>query len=219
MAIILCLLITGCAGDPAPRLAQDVASRHPIAVRDASETLYVEIAPTLDAASRTRISNFASVWRQERPQRIEARMPPRGPQEKMARAQLDRIRHLLVAEGVQSSIYLTRDANWLAETPVITMRFTRMKAEVVTPCGVWPDDLASGSSLSGWDNAPYANFGCAHQTMMAVQTADPRDLSAMRAMSPADGEMRARALSAMRRGQDPNVNWGIQSPSISGARN
>ena len=95
------------------------------------------------------------------------------------------------------------------EVPVITLRFTRVKAELVTPCGMWRDDLASASSLAGWDNAPYLEHGCSYQNMLAVQTANPRDLSAMRSMTPADGEMRARAMANARRGLS----------SVSGANN
>ena len=216
---LVVVLLTGCAGEPDVRLGQDVASRHPIAVRDENAVLTIPVASQLDAESRMKIATFASVWRQDRGRQIEMRMPTRGPHDKVTRAQFDRIRHQLVAEGVRGSVHLMRVPVIAGEAPVILMRFTRIKADVVSRCGLWPDDLASASSLSGWDNEPYANFGCAYQTMMAVQTADPRDLAAMRAPSPIDGEMRARALGSIRRGQDPAVGWGTKAPGIGGAGN
>ena len=57
-------------------------------------------------------------------------------------------------------------------------------------CGRWPDDLASGSSLEGWKNEPYANFGCATQSTLAAQVDDPRDLVQARALGPSDVAMR-----------------------------
>jgi pilus assembly protein CpaD len=45
--------------------------------------------------------------------------------------------------------------------PPIRLSFTGVKAVVPTACGQWPEDLASGSSVEGWKNEPYANFGCA----------------------------------------------------------
>ncbi|MCK1975268.1 CpaD family pilus assembly protein, partial [Bacillus safensis] len=40
-----------------------------------------------------------------------------------------------------------------------------------TPCGRWPDDLASTP-----ENKHYANFGCASQNNLAAQVANPADL-------------------------------------------
>ena len=213
----LVILLAGCASEPVSRLGQDVASRHPIAMQDDYQVMSLPVAAQLDGESRMKIAGFASAWRQDRSQKIEVRMPIKTPQDKLVRAQFERVRQQLLSEGVRGSVRLIREPAILGETLNISLRFMRSKANVVTPCGVWPDDLASASSLSGWDNEPYANFGCAYQTMMAVQTADPRDLTSMRAASPADGEMRARALAAIRRGQDPSVTWGMQAPSIGGA--
>ncbi len=211
------LLFASCASEPALRLGQDVASRHPITVQDDNQVISLPVASQLDGDSRMKIATFASAWRQDRGRQIEIRIPNKTPQDKIVQAQFDRIRQQLLSEGVRGSVRLIREPAMLGEATIISLRFLRSKANVVTPCGVWPDDLASASSLSGWDNEPYANFGCAYQTMMAVQTSDPRDLTSMRAASPADGEMRARALAAIRRGQDPSVTWGVQAPGIGGA--
>ena len=52
-----------------------------------------------------------------------------------------------------------------------------------TPCGRWPDDLASTP-----ENKHYANFGCAAQNNLAAQVANPADLLGPRVMSPIDSD-------------------------------
>jgi len=68
--------------------------------------------------------------------------------------------------------------------------------------------LASGSSVEGWKNEPYSNFGCATQSMIAAQVDDPRDFVQPRALGPSDVAMRTRAIEAVRNGQDPGTQWG-----------
>ena len=89
----------------------------------------------------------------------------------------------------------------------IRVAFTGLKAEVKTPCGLWPDDLASGSSVEGWKNEPYSNYGCATQATLAAQVDDPRDFVQSRALAPSDVAMRTRAIENVRNGNDPGTNW------------
>jgi pilus assembly protein CpaD len=91
--------------------------------------------------------------------------------------------------------------------PPVRVSFTGLKAIVPTKCGQWPEDLASGSSVEGWKNEPYSNFGCATQSMIAAQVDDPRDFVQPRALGPSDVAMRTRAIEAVRAGQDPGTDW------------
>ena len=77
-------------------------------------------------------------------------------------------------------------------------------------CGEWPEDLASASSLEGWDNQTYWNFGCANQTTLSAQIDDPRDLVAPRGQSPLDIESRMRAIGNVRKGADPSTEWSVK---------
>lgn len=118
--------------------------------------------------------------------------------EKIVKAQVDRVRAVLVAEGLQGSVKLIREPlGETQRTPIMRLSFMRMKATVVTRCGEWPENLAS-SAETLWDNRVYSNFGCAYQNMIATQTADPRDLIGARAESPVDAQMRVRALNRLR---------------------
>ena len=96
------------------------------------------------------------------------------------------------------------------------MTFVGLKAEVRTPCGLWPEDLASGSSVEGWKNEPYANFGCATQSVIAAQVDDPRDFVQSRALAPSDVAMRTRAIEDVRKGQDPGTAWSTNLTPIGG---
>jgi pilus assembly protein CpaD len=92
--------------------------------------------------------------------------------------------------------------------PPVRVSFTGLKAIVPTKCGQWPEDLASGSSVEGWKNEAYSNFGCATQSMIAAQVDDPRDFVQPRALASSDVVMRTRAIEDVRNGQDPGTLWG-----------
>ncbi len=96
----------------------------------------------------------------------------------------------------------------------IRLSFIGTKAVVRSRCGDWPRDLASGSSMEGWQNQPYWNHGCAYQQAFAAQVADPRDLAGPRAEGPSDVAMRTRAIGKVREGEDPGTDWKIENTSI-----
>ena len=89
-------------------------------------------------------------------------------------------------------------------------------AKVKGPCGEWPDDLASGGSLDGWQNTTYWNFGCANQATLAAQIADPRDLVEPRGETPGDVETRMRAIQKVRQGADPGTGWAAKAQATGG---
>ena len=86
-------------------------------------------------------------------------------------------------------------------------------------CGEWPADIASGSSAEGWQNRPYYNLGCATQSNLAAQVADPVDLVRPRQEDPSDVAMRTRAISAVRTGADPGTSWSLSNTNIGGLGN
>ena len=144
-------------------------------------------------------------------------LAPVGADNGSGRTGLDEICHALASAGAEHSIFLgtypVADPSLAAP---VRLSFVGMKAKVKGACGEWPDDLASGSSLDGWQNKTYWNFGCANQTTLAAQIADPRDLATPRGETPADIETRMRAINNVRKGSDPSVTWATKSTSISG---
>ncbi len=140
---------------------------------------------------------------------------PRGPGAPADRAMLADIRRYLAAggarKGVEVASYPVADPRLASP---VRLSFEGLKAEVADQCGQWPRDLASGSSIDGWDNKPYWNFGCANQTMIAAQTSDPRDLVTPRGEESTDVLIRSRGIDSVRKGTDPNTNWAVHNSNI-----
>ena len=61
-------------------------------------------------------------------------------------------------------------------------------------CGQWPEDLSDNT----FANKNWYNFGCASQSNLAAQIANPVDLVGPRGMSPIDAERRAVVIDTYR---------------------
>lgn len=185
---------------------------HPIALTNSPTTIDVfATGGALDQRERERVKAFAKEHAELGQGQISVLLPNSGG----AQAALGDVRKALTAGGAKGNIavgsYSVADAGLAAP---IRMSFVGLKAKVATNCGEWPADLASGSSIEGWNNRPYWNFGCSNQNMLAAQVADPRDLAGPRAESDADVNMRMRAIQNVRQGKDPNTDWKVKNSSI-----
>jgi pilus assembly protein CpaD len=180
--------------------------RQPIVVAAAPATLDLyPVGGRLDARSRANVRAFAGRYRRYGSGVVMIETPVGTNPNSIA---VYEVRRALVAAGVKGRIavgdYLPPNDG---AAPSVRLSFTGLKAIVPTPCGQWPEDLASGSSVEGWKNEPYSNFGCATQSTIAAQVDDPRDLVQPRAIGPSDVAMRTRAIEAVRDGQDPSTDW------------
>jgi pilus assembly protein CpaD len=189
-----------------PAFPGDFAARHPIVV--ASVPTSLDVYPTggrLDARTVADLGAFAARYRRLGSGEIAILTPWRqAPGAKV----VGDIRRALAQAGAGAPIRVGSYAPLRPENPApVRVAFLGLAAEVKTPCGLWPEDLASGSSLEGWKNEPYANFGCATQSVIAAQVDDPRDFVQSRALAPSDVAMRTRAIEDVRKGQDPGVTW------------
>jgi pilus assembly protein CpaD len=212
--VLACALTAACAGpgDNGGMVANaDVSSRHPIELREDSTKLELYAARGLDARARAQVAEFAAAYQRTGTGPIVIMLPSGTMRDKDYRRQFDDIRHVLIQNGLRGSVklgaYPVMDPRVAAP---VQMSFMGLKARVPGPCGQWPDDLASGSSVEGFSNAPYQNFGCATQAMIAAQAADPRDLMGARAALPSDAETRVRPISNLRRGVDPASSWQVR---------
>ena len=189
-----------------PALPPDPQALHPIAVATAPMTLDVyPVGGALDARSLADIRAFARKYR--RFGSGEVLVLTAGSHGNATRS-AEEVRRALAAAGVRGPIAITAQEPAVGgELPPIRVAFMGLKAAVTTPCGQWPEDLASGSSLEGWKNEPWENFGCATQATLAAQVDDPRDFVQARPLGPSDVAMRTRAIENVRNGQDPGTNW------------
>ena len=101
------------------------------------------------------------------------------------------IRGLFVAAGVPATRLV--ETSYLAESngdaAPIRLSYHAITAKTA-PCGNWPTDLVTNTS----QNRNYENFGCASQSNLAAQIANPSDLIAPRNMSPIDATRRGQVI-------------------------
>jgi pilus assembly protein CpaD len=195
---------------------EDYRVRHPLALVHQDITL--DIFPEgllLDQGSRARIKEFAANYKNVGEGPLTILLPQGTARDDIARHSLAAIREAIVAGGVTGpvnvGVYPVPDPALAAP---VRISFVGLKATVLSRCGEWPDDLASGALAQGWENHPYWNQGCAYQTAFAAQVADPRDLVSPRAEQPGDVNMRTRAITNVRAGQDPGTDWKIKNTDI-----
>jgi pilus assembly protein CpaD len=195
---------------------EDYRVRHPLVLTHQDITLDIfPEGPVLDQGSRARIKEFAANYKDVGEGPLTILLPQGTAHDDIARQSLAAIRKAIVASGVTGAVrvgvYPVADP---ARASPVRISFVGLKATVMSRCGEWPDDLASGGLAQGWENHPYWNQGCAYQTAFAAQVADPRDLVSPRAEQPSDVEMRMRAISRVRQGEDPGTNWTIKNSTI-----
>ena len=205
--------LTGCGVKYAAvdsEVSTDYKVNHPIVLAHDVRTLDIfAIGVHLDDNAAGRIREFAAAYRGRGEGRILI-LAPVG-----SGASVDVVRRELASAGLRGDVAVGtyRPADPSLASP-IRLRFQTVRAAVPTPCGRWPTDLASGSSLETWANKPYWNIGCATQKTLAAQIDDPRDLVASRGDDPADSELRMHAIAQMRTGADPSIKWNVKNASI-----
>ncbi len=212
--LFISLVALGGCSSPADRMmAQDISlldhkARHPILLQDRIHEMTIAPGPAHDLRTRRQIEEFAQTHARFGKGPIMITMPADPAKDRNARHQVNLLRSALQDAGMRGPIRIdvAPRVESLHAAP-IRLTFLGLKAAVPGPCGQWPDDLASGSSLTGWGNRPYWNHGCANQAMFAAQAADPRDFIRGQALSASDSEMRLRGIGNVRRGIDPGTAW------------
>ena len=221
----LCLLSLGICGLSLSACVTEYASnditgtsdyheRHPIILAQAPTSIDIfPVGSGVDTLSAAKIRAFAERYRELGSGPITI-LTPTGRRDG-AYGLVGQIRRALYADGVRGYVSVgTYPVADPALASPIRLVFQGLKATVPSRCGQWPHDLASGSSIEGWKNGPYENFGCATQSVLAAQVDDPRDFEQSRASGPPDEEMRLRAIGDVRKGQDPGTDWKTQTTAI-----
>jgi pilus assembly protein CpaD len=201
--------LSGCATQYAssdPAYPGDFQQRHPIVVAAAPTSVDVyPVGGALDERSVANIRVFVERYRHYGTGALMIQTPAGANPNSLA---VHEVRNALIAAGVRGRVtvgaYLPPNDG---AAPPVRVSFMGLKAVVPTKCGLWPEDLASGSSTEGWKNEPYSNFGCATQSTIAAQVDDPRDFVQPRALGPSDVAMRTRAIEDVRDGKDPRTQW------------
>lgn len=201
---------------PPPSVAHDYRDRHPVVLAEATTSIDVFPSQRLDYATVGRIREFVARYRRLGHGQITLIAPTGVADTAAARAGVEAVKRAIADAGASGALLV---ASYPVSDPALAapvrLSFVGVKAKVADRCGEWPADLASASSLEGWENNSYWNFGCANQATLAAQIDDPRDLAAPRGESPADIEMRMRAIGNVRKGGDPSTQWSVKGSSIS----
>jgi pilus assembly protein CpaD len=221
--LLLATPLAACAGqddhvDVTSSIPYDYHQQHPIVLANAPDRLDIFLVGArgkLDARQAQDLQGFAADYKVHGRGAINAMLPLVADQ-RSVQATFDDIRAQLAKSGIHGSIlvgkYTVADPHLASP---IQLSFLKLTATVATPCGQWPEDLASGSSAQGWSNKPYYNFGCATQKDFAMQVADPRDLVRPHEVEPSDVTMRLRAVGNIEQGLDPGTSWVTNNTSIS----
>lgn len=202
LPLVALSLLAGCANQHVEvgAVPDDYRTRHPITVREATEDLELFVASSdtrLTHPDLTRVESFGTRFRRARASVLRVGVPSGARNEAAARLVADDVTRVLRQIGVprQRILVTSYPAHGVADVPPLLLSFNGMVAEVA-PCGRWPDDLADTS-----ENHNYQNFGCATQSNLAAQIADPRDLLGPRGESEIDAERRSVVIEKYRQGQ------------------
>ena len=212
--------LAGCATADRTKVSSiptdDYRVRHPIILAQDERKLDVFIAANhgLDRHTAAQIREFGMQYRMFGRGPITIVMPA-GPRESNP-ATVAAVRSALAAGGASPPVVV---ATYPIADPRLAsplrLTYSALNARLPHGCGEWPSDLGSGATIEEWDNRPYWNLGCATQTALSAQVADPRDLASPHAEEPADTLMRSRGIESVRKGTDPATDWKIKNSAIS----
>lgn len=179
--------------------------RHPIKISDTVQHLDIfDTGRQLDRRQQLDVADFGREYYRNGRGYISAAVPS-GPS---GHHMLSAVRSALAAAGVRAPLQVTHyQSDPHQGAAPVRLSFLKLQAKVASECGLWPSDLAGAKDLDTWQNRPHHNLGCAYQTMLAAQVADPIDLIRPRTEGPVDTVKRTKDIEALRKDQDPSTNW------------
>jgi pilus assembly protein CpaD len=218
---LLALPLGACAPDrvvTGSTYPMDYRERHPVVLAHAPKTLDIFTSGGgIDPRQREDIEDFAIEYRRygEGAMRIEVPEDRRGP----TRRSLSLVRSALADASVSGSqiVVASYNAGDSSLASPIRLSFKRMQAKVGTRCGLWPQDLGVSNAKFNANNEPYWNLGCAMQSNVAAQVADPVDLVRGRSEGRVDTVRRMENIKKLRDGQDPSTSYRADDDKINKA--
>jgi pilus assembly protein CpaD len=220
---LLALTASACAPDrivTGSTYPVDYQERHPIVLAPAPVTLDLFAAPAgLDPRQREDLRAFAIEYRRHGEGFITADLPAGPKIGASPRRALGTVYAVLAEAGVPASRVTVTSypvADPFLAAPV-RLSFQRLQAKVASRCGLWPQDLGVSNVKFNASNDPYWNLGCAMQSNVASQVADPVDLVRGRTEGRIDTLRRVGNIEKLREGQDPSTQYRSNDDKISKA--
>ncbi|MCZ7908343.1 CpaD family pilus assembly protein [Agrobacterium leguminum] len=193
-------LLQGCARDPMTTNAipDDYRTRHPITLSEAEHSLDIPVSASdsrLTTAMADNVRGFAQNYASMSTGIINIQTPSGSANSAATSRMAKQIRSTLSGAGVApGKIMETRyAASPNGDTSPIRLSYVAVTA-MTGQCGQWPEDLSDNT----FANKNWYNFGCASQSNLAAQIANPMDLVGPRGMSPIDAERRAVVIDTYR---------------------
>jgi pilus assembly protein CpaD len=199
----------------------DYRERHPIVLAEGARTLdvFVHNPGGLDTRQQDDVRTFVAEYRRYGHATIVAQVPVGTRDDVAARATMAHIADLVRAAGVPTAYLAT--ATYPVAEPVIAapirLTFTRLTAKVASRCGTWPEDMGVSDFRHHTSNQSYWNLGCAMQSNVASQIADPIDLVRGRTEGRPDSIRRGKVIEAVREGKDPSTQYRQEGTKINNA--
>ena len=196
--ILSATLLAGCGARPdratTASIPDDYRTRHPIVLAESAQTMDIPIATgdrSLTMAMRDNIRGFAADHAAKSRSAVQIMLPRGSANAATANYLRKDIRTTLAAAGLKRDqlIETSYDASGYGANAPVRLAFFAITAQT-GPCGQWPEDLAENTM----ENRNYHNFGCATQSNLAAQIANPMDLVQPRGMSPIDAERRGNVI-------------------------
>jgi len=190
LLVLSVALLAGCANRQhvtVGALPDDYRTNHPITIAEREQVTDIPVGSAdsrLNTMQRGIIESAVANYRYKGSGMVYVLVPAGAPNQAAAYRLSTEVAAALRKGGVkQTNIAIE---NYPVSSPdaaaPIRISYYAMTAGT-TPCGRWPDDIATTP-----ENKHYANFGCASQNNLAAQVANPADLLGPRASSPIDSD-------------------------------
>lgn len=191
----------------------DYRARHPIVLADSGRSLDVFVTGTghLDPRQAADVDAFILEFRRYGRGILVLDLPRGLPPAQAAAAErtASALRRLAAEGGVPARAVVLQA--YAAAAPglaaPVRLSFQRMTAKVADQCGLWPQDLGVSDAATSLRNESHWNLGCAMQSSVASQVADPVDLVRGRPEGRIDTVRRAQDIGKLREGKDPSTTW------------
>lgn len=193
----------------------DPSKRHPIAMANRAEALYVEVPDDgqgLSDNQATDVVRFVERYKSESkgPLRISAPASVRG--HLATTRSVREIEELVDRSGIpDEAVQRQRGKSADKYGPAIKLSYERPVA-VPPACGAWPEDVGRVDR----ERLPTENFGCSAQRNLALTVANARDLEVPQEETPRASEVRSGSWSKYAGGGKPAQ--GGAAPAASGGK-
>lgn len=196
-------VLSGCAGwrgesVTVGAIPDDYRTNHPIIVAEQERTVDIPVASgdrELTISMREIVRGAAIDYRSSTSGAVRVMVPAGSANAGAASVLSPQVVKVLRKEGVPGGRILmtSYQASSADDAAPIRIAYRAITAST-NECGRWPDDLVANTS----ENKNWANFGCASQSNLAAQIANPGDLLAPRGMTAIDAARRSKVIESYR---------------------